>query len=225
MADPDVEDGTGRPADPDAFAWVEGLDPGVSLLVAGPPMTGKRRVMHRLVAGERDPDRARLLVTTRKPADRIEREYREVHPDVPRRRLAVVDCVSEGIGSDTVLSDTRRFGHDPGDLTGAGMHVSEFMRRFGADPEVAGVSVGLHTLSTMLMYADLRRVYQFLHVLVGRIEASGSRGTFVVDERRESQRFRTLAGPFDGLVEVRERDGREFRVRGVEAGPRTWTPF
>jgi KaiC/GvpD/RAD55 family RecA-like ATPase len=209
--------------DADALSWVEALDPGTTLLLAGPPMTGKRALLYRIVAADRTSDRGRLLVTTRKTGDAVETEYRQAHPDVAEDRLAIVDCVSDEYGFEVADTDRMRFTHDPGDMTGIGIHVSEFMRRFHEDPQIETVEVGLHNLSTMLMYAELRRVYQFLHVLVARIAAAEFRGTFVIDESPESQRLNTLAQPFDGLLEVRMEDEREYRVRGVEAGPRNWT--
>lgn len=226
MVDPDVETVSEEDALPeaDALSWAGAVDPGTTLLLAGPPMTGKRALLYRLVAADRAPDRGRLLVTTRKTGDAVEGEYREVHPDVSGERLAVVDCVSDQYGVDLRESERRRYAHDPGDLTGIGIGVTEFMRQFHEDPDVRGVEVGLHNLSTMLMYADLRRVYQFLHVLVARIGAADFRGTFVIDESPESQRLNTLAQPFDGLVEVRMDERREFRVRGIDAGPKRWTP-
>ncbi len=206
-----------------ALPWLAATPPGTSLLVAGAPMTRKRRLMLRLLAGA-DDDAARALVTTRLNADGIESEYRTVDPSVPPERLAVVDCVTEQRGSgfdpDRVHTDTRRYANDPGDLTGIGIGVSEFMRQF----DEAGVDVvlGVHTLSTMLMYADLTRVYRFVHVLTSRATVAGARGVYVLDEAADDPGV--IAQPFDGLVAVRDGDeGPEVRVRGVDPGPRRWT--
>jgi len=226
-ADTDADDAgdDGEPPGGATLPWLAATPPGTSLLVAGPPMTRKRELMLRLLTGV-DAEAARVLVTTRLDADGIEREYRAVDPGIAPERLAVVDCVTEQRGSgfdpDRAESPTRRYANDPGDLTGVGIGVSEFMRRFadgGTD-----VAVGLHTLSTMLMYADLSRVYRFVHVLTSRASVAGARGAYVLDDSADDPGV--IAQPFDGLVAVRDGEsGPEVRVRGVDPGPRRWTPL
>jgi len=212
-------------ADLDASA----IPDGSNVLVVGPAMTGKRRLLHGVLAADGADDRATAFVTTRKGGETVESEYRVVHPDVAE--FAVVDCVSRqrGFGS-AAESDTRRLVSSAGDLTGIGIGVTDFMRRFYGSDDVASASVGMHTLSTLLMYADIRRVYQFLHVLTGRVESSGFRGGFVIDTPVPDSSLGVLKQPFDGVVEVREVDEsgeREYRVRGLpdDAGPRRWTTF
>jgi len=222
-ADGDGTDDGERPAA--ALPWLAATPPGTSLLVAGPPMTRKRRLTLRLLAGV-DAEAARVLVSTRLDADGILGEYRSVDPRIAPERLAVVDCVTEQRGSgfdpDRTESATRRYANDPGDLTGVGIGVSEFMRRF--DGEGLDVAVGLHTLSTMLMYADLGRVYRFVHVLTSRATVAGARGAYVLDDSADDPGV--IAQPFDGRVAVREGEaGPEVRVRGVDPGPKRWTPL
>ena len=224
-ADGDAEGDDGEPPRGSALPWLAATPPGTSLLVAGPPMTRKRRLTMRLRAGV-DEEAARALVTTRLDADGMEREYRAVDPGIAPERLAVVDCVTEQRGSgfdpDRVESPTRRYANDPGDLTGVGIGVSEFMRRF-AD-EGLDVAIGLHTLSTMLMYADLNRLYRFVHVLTSRATVAGARGAYVLDDSADDPGV--IAQPFDGMVAVRDGEaGPEVRVRGVDPGPRRWTPL
>ncbi|NHN43349.1 hypothetical protein G9C85_17165 [Halorubellus sp. JP-L1] len=201
---------------------------GSNVLIVGPPMTGKRELLYEVLAADRGDDRATAFVTTRKAAETVEREYRDVHPDVDT--LAVVDCVTRqrGFGGDE--SATRRLVSSAGDLTGIGIGLTDFMRRFHQDESLSSTSVGMHTLSTLLMYADVRRVYQFLHVLTGRVESSGFLGGFVLDTPVPQDSLGIIKQPFDGVVEVREVEAtgaREYRVRGLpsDAGPRAWTEF
>ncbi|WP_435360004.1 RAD55 family ATPase [Haloarchaeobius sp. DFWS5] len=201
------------------------IPPGTNLLVAGPAMTGKRRLMYELLADAGGGTDATALVTTRKSADTVAREYRKIDPDA--ERLGIVDCVSRQRGFDA-NQDTadRRYVSNAGDLTGIGIRTSEFMRQFHTDESIEAAGVGLHTSSTVMMYADFRRVFQFLHVLTGRIEATGYTGIFVVDTPTADTSLAMLTQPFDGLIEVRENEGeRQLRVKGVEVGPRRWTEF
>jgi hypothetical protein len=213
-------DGDGEPALP----WLAETAPGTSLLVAGPPMTRKRRLLYRLLAGV-DADAVRGLVTTRLDAEGVVGEYRSVDPGVREDRLAVVDCVTDqratGFDTDRDPGPNRTYAHDPGDLTGVGIGVSEYMRR--AHERDEGFVLGVHTLSTMLMYADLQRVYRFVHVLTSRGAAAGFGSVYVLDESADDPGM--IAQPFDGLVAVRDAEsGTEVRVRGVDPGPDRWTP-
>ncbi|MCT9094914.1 recombinase RecA [Haloarchaeobius sp. HME9146] len=203
----------------------ESLSPGTNLLIAGPAMTGKRQLMYELLSRDDDAASATAIVTTRKAAETIEREYRSVDPDVTQ--LGLVDCVSRQRGFDGTRDSTdRRYVTNAGDLTGIGIRASEFMRRFHEDDAVDTAGVGLHTSSTVLMYTELRRVFQFFHVMTGRVESAGYTGVFVLDTPTADNALDVLKQVFDGLVEVRDgEDGRQLRVRGIDAGPRHWTAF
>jgi len=202
---------------------------GSNLLVVGPAMTGKRELLYEVLAADRSRSRATGLVTTRKPADQVAMGYREVHPGV--HSLAIVDCVSHQQGlSSGQTTRKRRFVSSAGDLTGIGIALTDFMRLFDDDPEVEAASIGMHTLSTLLMFADVRRVFQFLHVLTGRVASTGFLGGFVLDTPVPDDSLGVIKQTFDGLVEVREVEdtgAREYRVRGMPrtVGPRTWTAF
>ncbi|WP_224448307.1 DUF7504 family protein [Haloprofundus salilacus] len=204
------------------------VEPETSLLITGPTLTGKRRLMYRLLAAASDVRRKRttILATTRKRADTIEQEYESVGGGTAAAELSIVDCVGRLGGFDHDRTRPNyRYVSSPGDLTGVGIAVTEFMRRqYEAGAEAR---VGVHSLSTMLMYTELRRLFQFLHVLTGRIANCGFTGVFVVDSDVVDDRdFAILKQPFDAVLELRETDdGREYRLRGEYEGPRRWTAF
>jgi hypothetical protein len=200
------------------------LDPGTSVLVSGPAMANKRTLVVSLLAEAYVEGDAGLFVSTRKSAGAIRREFANLAGRRPDDRFAVVDCT--GLETDGRSRMTRTAG-GPGDLTGAGIGVTEFLKRFHG----AGLSgrFGLHSVSTMTMYADLRRVFQFLHVVVGRLELAGFAGAVTLDDGVVDARERAvLSQLFDAVVEVRETDGaggHDLRCRGADVGPREWTPF
>jgi len=198
------------------------LDPGTTLLVSGPVMTGKRRLVIELLTNHAAD--GTVFVTTRRGAAAIEREFESVAPG-SSDRLSVVDCVSAGTGTSRGRSDDREYVSTPGDLTGIGIAVTEFLRERHSRGEQA--NLGLHSLSTMVMYADLRRVFQYLHVVMGRVSAADFRAVCSVDSSVVDERdLDVLSQPFDARLELREREGRrEFRVRGDDLGPRGWTPL
>lgn len=213
-----LKDNGGTPLDP------ERLDPGTSVLLAGPAMTGKRQLLFDIVGGS--PDEAAIFITTKRDAERFRREFSATRADPDAWETRIVDCVSRGRGVDRLQdSATTRYVTSPGDLTGIGIAASGFMREFyHADKQAR---IGLHSLSTLLMYADLQRVFQFSHVLTGRMQTSEFAGVFSLDTTaRNTESLDVLKGLFDAIIEVRDTDeGPQLRVRGGEFGPRNWTEF
>lgn len=203
----------------------EALDPGTNLLVTGPVMTGKRRLLLALLARASSGDDGAILTTTRKTGETVVREFTDLDPHHrPPERLRVVDCLGAR-RDDPEPPWKRRYVSDPGDLTGVGIGLSEFLREFSAEDRTA--LVALHSLSTMQMYANVHRLFQFLHVVTGRIRAMGNIGGFVLDDTTRSGETAILRQPVDAMLEIRETDegSRQLRARGADIAPRSWTDF
>jgi KaiC/GvpD/RAD55 family RecA-like ATPase len=203
---------------------LERVDPGTNLLVTGPAMSGKHEFVLSLLAAGVERDGGSVFVTTRKDAVSSERDFERLTDGAPSDALSVVDCVSRATGFGRPESrSNREYVTDPGDLTGIGIGATQFLRRYYQDDRT--VRLGVHSVSTMLMYADLRRTFRFLHTLTGRIRTAGFVGVFALEDTVNADERGVLEQPFDGLVELRETDeGRDLRCRGVDVGPRTWTP-
>ena len=218
MSGQGIGDESETPLEPDR------LESGTSVLLAGPAMTGKRRLLFDLVGGS--PDRTGILVTTKRDADRHRREFFETRASPEEWDLRVIDCVTKGRGMRQARdSEDTKYVTNAGDLTGIGIAASGFMREFyHADAEAR---FGLHSLSTLLMYANLQRVFQFCHVMTGRMETSNFAGVFSLDTTsRNAESLDVLKGLFDAMIEVKDsNDGPKMRVRGDDFGPRSWTAF
>ncbi|MFB6301358.1 MAG: hypothetical protein ABEH78_00635 [Haloferacaceae archaeon] len=199
------------------------LAPGTAVLVSGPALSGKRELLLSLLAADGAADRGTVFVTTRRDATSTARELAE--RNLPEERLSVVDCVSRQ-GSLTRVRDAvgRRYVADPGDLTGLGIAVTGCLRdhhREGLTPWL-----GFHSLSTTVMYADVRATFRFLHVTLGRVRNADGVALVALDEATVTDSERAvLAQPFDARLEVRDRNGcDEVRARGAPIAPREWTP-
>jgi KaiC/GvpD/RAD55 family RecA-like ATPase len=201
---------------------VSGFDDGTNLLLSGPAMSGKRDLlMQSLARGNRDGEGA-VIVTSRDPADEVVEEYEDA-VGAETGVLRAIDCVSAQSGSATD-GDRVRYVSSPGDLTGMGIEFSEVARAAG-DAGVDRLRVGFDSLSPLLMYVDLQRLFRFLHVFTSQIQSQGWLGVFSVDpESHDDQTINTISQLFDGVVEVRVTDGgdREVRVRGVSDSPSDW---
>lgn len=201
----------------------ERFESGQSVLVAGPALTGKRRILFSLLGETRD--RSVILVTTKRQAGAFRQELVGNVQSDEEWDIRTVDCVSKrsGLQGDEESAEIA-YVNSPGDLTGVGIAVSGFMQEFHEAHRDA--RLGLHSLSTLLMYTDLQRVFRFCHVLTGRIQASEFGGVFTLDTTHGSDVVETLQGLFDVLVQVQEgEEGPKLRVRGRDLGPRHWTTF
>lgn len=206
-----------------ADALPDDLPADAVILIAGPPMTGKYELLFRLLSGSSD---GAIFISTKNGAARVVEDYRSAGGDVSPTHLGVVDCVSGDLGRQAVENGTQvRYVSGPADLTSIGVEFTELSREL-QEADVDRVAVGLHSVSQLVMHADLQRVYKFLQVLTGQIRTAGWHGAAVIDEpARDSEAAAMLEQHFDGSILTREDDGRrEYRIR-TQSTTTDWTSF
>ncbi|MDL5361084.1 hypothetical protein [Halalkalicoccus sp. NIPERK01] len=194
---------------------VESVPAGSALLVSGPPMTGKYDLFVRLLAGSEA-----IAITTDTDASTLREDYAAV---AASERLSIVDCVSRSRGAATADSADVRYVPGPGNLTRIGTAFTDLVdSRTGDD-----VRVGLHSVSPLVMAAELRSVYRFLQVFTGQVRSAGWLCLATFDPTMHDERtVNTVLDPFDACIDTRERDGRrEARIRGFDSRAGEWTPF
>jgi KaiC/GvpD/RAD55 family RecA-like ATPase len=199
------------------------LNPGTNLLVAGPPMTGKRRLAFDVLAhGNGD---GAIIVTTKSTGEQVLSDYKS-RLDGRDSTIGVVDCVSKQQGMSPQRVEGVEFASSPVDMTGIGIKLSEFLQRF-YDSGVRSNRIAFDSLSTLLMYSNLQTVFRFLHVFTGRVQSAEALGLFVIDSSaHDAQTMSTLRQLFDGEMEVREAEGNGSEVRLKGVGPTTdWQPL
>jgi KaiC/GvpD/RAD55 family RecA-like ATPase len=206
---------------PDAL--VTEFDDGTNLLLSGPAMSGKQAILLELLARGESDGEGSVVVTSRDPADEVIGDYEGVlgHES---GFLRVVDCVSQQSGGGGGNDSRVRTVSSPGALTGMGMEFSNIAEDAG-EAGVGRLRVGFDSLSPLLMYVDLQRLFRFLHVFTSQIQSQGWLGVFSVDpESHDAQTINTISQLFDGVLEVRVNDAgdREVRVRGVTDTPTEW---
>lgn len=195
------------------------LSPGESLLVSGPPMTGKYHVMLRLLTATADDV---IVVSTDTPAATIRQDVHEL-AGLPDDSIGVVDCAGAQ-PDETGDAELVRHVSSPENLTQLGIQFTALTEQFEDREHVA---VGLSSLSTLLMYWDAERVYQFLRVFLDRVrDLSWSCVGVVGSTMHDEQTLHTLYDPFDAIVETRETDdGRELRRRSRRDSSTDWESF
>lgn len=202
------------------------VEAGTNLLVSGPAMSGKRQLLLQLLARGASEGEGSIVVTSRNPADDVVDEYDALLPADATRFLRVIDCVSNQSDTATDVEGV----HDvssPGDLTGIGIQFSEIARE-AEETGLERLRVGFDSLSPLLMYVDLQRLFRFLHVFTSQIQSRDWIGLFAIDpDSHDQQEVNTISQLFDGMIEIRLDDdaGRQARVRGVTSSPTDWVAF
>lgn len=195
------------------------LAEGRAILVRGPAMTGKYDLVLRLLAAV---ERA-ILVSTSDAAERLRADFAAYgDPDA----LAVVDCTTRLQGDTREEDDDTRYAASPQNLTEVGVKFTDLVDSVRED-DSEQVAVGVHSLSALLMYWEVERVFQFVRVLLNQVQGFGWGAVAVLDDAAtDEQTVSTLTQPFDAVIETRMGDdGREFRTQGLGDGPSDWTAF
>ncbi|QIB74151.1 recombinase RecA [Halogeometricum borinquense] len=189
------------------------VPPGTNLLISGPPLTGKRSLALDILAeGATNGDGA-IIVTTKDGAKRVLSDF-EKRTTYDGKPVAVVDCVTRQQGVGEIRDDDRiKYTSSPVDMTGIGIKLSEFLQAFYQDRNIEQNRIMLHSLSTLLMYADLQTVFRFLHVFTGRIQSVEGLGLFVIDSSaHDDKTMNTLKQLFDGIITTSEDGEPEVRL-------------
>ena len=191
--------------------------PGTNVLVVGPPLTGKRKLALRLLATGSNRGEGAIIVTTKDGSERILSEYADLVGDVDGIDLGVVDCVARQQGTPEVDDERVAYADSPVDMAGIGIELSEFLETFATERGLERNRILLYSLSTLLMYADLKTVFRFLHVFTGRVQSANALGVFVIDSTAHDERtMNTLKQLFDVAVTVEEgEDELDLRVDGL----------
>jgi len=201
------------------------IRPGSSILVSGPAMTGKEELLFESLAAGAQNGEGAVAVTTGSRAEDVIDEIRARAADPDNYRLCAIDCRTD--------SDREGFERDdgayvsrvdaPADMTGIGISITECFDRLH-DAGVDEGRLGLTNLSTMITYTDKQTVFKFCHVLSSRLDSASYLGLFTIDSTaHDEQTLQVIKQAFDGLVELRERDGiREARVLGIQPAPSEW---
>ena len=99
---------------------------------------------------------------------------------------------------------------DPSDLTDLGMTISSFLSEWDGNGNQTAAC--FHSITPLLQYANVQRVFRFLDVLTGKFESSEVVAHHHMDPNaHDQQAISTLTPLFDAIVERDEND--EWSVR------------
>lgn len=196
------------------------VDSGTNILIAGPPLTGKRRLALDILAHGADQGEGVVIVTTRDSSDRVIADIRARVRDPAEMDVGIVDCVTQHQGRSASDTEQVKYASSPVDMTGIGIKFSEFVEEFYTQRNVRQNRVLLDSLSTLLLYSDVQTVFRFMHVFTSRIEDADALGVFVIESTaHEAETLNTLKQLFDGIVEIDDERNVSVQIPGVDPNP------
>ena len=204
---------------------VSSIRPGSSILVSGPAMTGKEDLLFDALADGTQTGDGTVAVTTGGRAEDAIEDIQSRAPGADSHALCAIDCRADS-DREEVERDDDAYVHRvaaPSDMTGIGIGITKCFDRLH-DAGVDDGRLGLTNLSTMVTYSDKQTVFKFCHVLSSRLDSAEFLGLFTIDSSaHDDQTLQVIKQAFDGLIEIRERDGtREARAMGIQPQPSEW---
>lgn len=179
--------------------------PGSNVLVRGPSLAGKRDLALGLLTALA-PNEHPVVVSAAADAASIRRRLVTAGREDVSDDCYVIDAVRSQVAGGAVIrtdGGERRtwYASSPNDLTGMGISAGRALSAIHADEGRPRIVVD--SLSTLLQYNSLERVYRFLHVLNGRVRAvDGITIQVVHTDAHTDREVATLAHLFDGVVDV-----------------------
>lgn len=169
---------------------------GKNLLIAGPPLSGVRRVaFSALPTG----DEHAIVITARHRAEQVRKELAGIGGTV-----RIVDCVTAHQGRTPLNDELTRYAASPADFTGIGTAFAAFIKEFIADGATQ-IRVVVDSLSLLIPYADVQAVFEFMHVLTNRIADIDALGLHVIESPAHTpEEVQTLAQLFDAKIDVED---------------------
>ena len=183
------------------------FDDGVSLLLTGSSTVANQRLLD--AVAPTDGERA-VVITTNTGAKTVVKELER--RGATRDQIGIIDCTNAD--SEVEGVPVRQLS-SPGDLTGISL---EFAKLFDRDIEEDAfrARIGFASVSTSLMYTELRTMFRFLHVFTARIRSGDMFGVFSLDPTMHDEKaHNTIRAVFDCEAAVGE-DGLDLSGTGFE---------
>jgi len=206
----------------------EEIKKGSNLMLIGPPMSGKEVILNQIIYnGIAENANAVISVNTREPGIRMLEWFKENKLTLPLSRIGIVDCTTKIIGETRDEDENIKIASNPVDLTGIGVKISQFYEKFFAMKNIKKIQLNINSLSTLLMYSNIKTVFRFLHVFTGRIKAAKGFGIYIIESGvHDIKVISALSQLFDGRIEIKSENDKNFiRVVGLASKSTSWFEY
>lgn len=198
----------------------EGVGAGTSVLLAGPPGTGKRELLWTVLTSGRKG--GSVLVTMTDPVDALGFEFERVGPDEPEVHAvdASGDLDRSAIDGLSEPNERVEVVEGPDDFTGIGLSLSSRLDELS--PPNPNRRVGVDGVAPLLDAVDWESVYKFLRTMGDRATAQGWVFVATLDtDAVETVDYNLVRQAFDAVLETRATDG-GYAVRTADDSEAAW---
>jgi KaiC/GvpD/RAD55 family RecA-like ATPase len=205
-----------------------GIKRGANIMLIGPPMSGKKIISNYIMYyGAARNENAVIEVNTYEPGYLILERLKENKFNLPLSKVGIVDCLTRMIGIDTYEDESIKIASSSVDLTDIGVKISQHFENFFTKKNIRKIQLNINSLSTLLMYSNIKTVFRFLQVFTGRIKAAGGLGIYVIESGvHDMQVITALSQLFDGKIEIKsEKDKNFLRIVGLLPKPTQWLEY
>lgn len=180
------------------FGEASAFDDGVSVLLTG-PSTVSSELLYDTVAPQND-ERA-VVITMDTGAESVVRELERRGTD--RDQIGIIDCTNT---ESEIKGVSVRNLNSPGDLTGISLEFAKLLDQDSKDESIRA-RIGVASVSTALMYTELRTMFRFLHVFTARIRSGDMFGIFSMDPTMHDEKaHNTIRAVFDSEAKIEDDD-------------------
>jgi KaiC/GvpD/RAD55 family RecA-like ATPase len=204
-----------------------GIKRGANIMLIGPPMSGKKIISNYIMSyGAAKNENAVIEVNTYEPGYLILERFKE-NLNLTLSKVGIVDCVTRMIGIDTYEDESIKIVSHPVDLTDIGIKISQYFENFFTKKNIRKIQLNINSLSTLLMYSNIKTVYRFLQVFTGRIKEAGGLGIYVIESGvHDMHVIAALSQLFDGMIEIKSENDKNFlRIVGLLPKPTHWLEY
>ena len=208
---------------------IKGFPPGSNIMLLGPPMSGKAIFLRNLFYNRISQGDAGVYISTKETGDNLIDWFNMNEKPLDSKKYGIIDCVSKTLQMDINIKDDeyKKYVSSPVDLTGISVKVNDLLEKFWRGEGIRSITIGVESLSALLMYSNLQTVFRFLHVFTSRVRSVGAFGVYTVEEgMHDQQTVATLKQLFQGLIEIKvEDDVNKIRVMPPGAKPTEWLKY
>ena len=172
-----------------------GIPPGTNMLLSGDLFSGKDLLSRDFLREGLSNDEACILISTNETAENLEGTKLD--------NLCIIDSVSSRFGAtvEHPFFEQIRYIESPMDLTMIMVALNDFIDLLHQHKNIKRIRIVLDSVSTLLMYSNLRTVFKFLHVLTTRIRSVGGICMMLMEERAHDDiEIRTVQQLAQGLI-------------------------
>ncbi len=205
-----------------------GIKKGSNIMLIGPAMSGKEVILNQIMYhGMTKNGNAVIAVNTRETGTDTLQWFTENKLTLPLSRIGIVDCITRMIGGAADDDENIKIASHPVDLTGIGVKIGQFFDEYFMIKHIQKIQLNINSLSTLLIYSNIKTVFRFLYIFTARIKAAEGLGIYVIESGiHDAQAIATLNHLFDGRIEVKSENDKNFlRVIGVSPKPTPWLEY